>query len=115
MDSIKQYDISNKINIPILNMLKTLSKNSKVGTVEKNKRDKFNTFHLKMMFDTKDKKILKHNLKITNLVLNKLLRKNVLNSKQITGRNKIVYLNTLKCSSLRCINKKLVTRLQMSD
>jgi len=92
-------------------MLKTLSKGSKVGNVEINKRDKFNTFHLKMMFDTKDKKIIKHNLKTTKCILNQYLRKNVLFSKQITNKNKIVYLNTLKCSSLRCINKSLVTRL----
>ncbi len=95
-------------------MLKNLSKSSKVGRTEINKRDKFNTYHLRLLFNGKDDELVSHNLRTTRKILSKYLRDNVLSSKQISDQNKILYLSTMKCSGLRCANKKLAVRLQMS-
>ena len=65
-------------------MLKQLSKKSKVGRTEVNKRDKFNTYFLRLLFETNDQEISQFNLKTTRRILTKNLRSNILNSKQIT-------------------------------
>jgi hypothetical protein len=40
-------------------MLKLLSKDSKVGRTEVNKRDKFNTYHLRALLGGKDQRIIR--------------------------------------------------------
>lgn len=101
-------------NTPVCNMLKMLSKNSKVGRTEVNKRDKFNTYHLRALFSSKDAQLIAHNLKTTRVILSRHLRQNVLSSRQISDCNKALYLNTMKCSVLRCSNKALAVRLQIA-
>ena len=101
-------------NTAVCSMLKLLSKNSKVGRTEVNKRDKFNTYHLRALFGGKDAQLLAHNLRTTRALLSTHLRQNVLASRQISDRNKALYLNTMKCSVLRCSNRALAVRLQMA-
>lgn len=95
-------------------MLKLLSKDSKVGRTEVNKRDKFNTYHLRALFGGKDPQLVSRNLRTTRAILSRHLRANVLGSRQISDRNKALYLNTMKCSVLRCSNRALAVRLQMA-
>lgn len=113
LDNLREY---RKVgaNAPICSMLKMLSKNSKVGRTEVNKRDKFNTYHLRALFSGKDNQIVHHNLKTTRLLLSRHLRQNVMDSRQISDDNKALYLNTMKCSVLRCSNRALAVRLQMA-
>ena len=75
----------------------------------------FNTHHLKMIVNTSDREVNSSNLKSLRKIINKHLRINILEqSPQIAKHNKLLYLNSLKCSSLRCVNKTLATRLQMN-
>lgn len=76
--------------------------------------DGFNTYHLEALFDTKEE-VSRHNLKTTRKIFTKLLRNEVLDSFQIKGESKLLYLKTLKCSSLRFMNKRLANRLQTSE
>jgi hypothetical protein len=96
-------------------MLKLLSRDSKVGRTEVNKRDKFNTYHLRVLLGGRDPEITKKNLRTTRRILSRYLRRNVFFSKQITIANKSLYLNTMKCSALRCLHQSLAVRLQMSQ
>ena len=41
------------------------------------------------------------------------LRKEVMDSYQIKGENKLVYMTSLKCASLRMMNKQLAPRLEL--
>jgi hypothetical protein len=104
-----------KTNVGLENMQRLLSRKSRVGRSEVNKRDKFNTFHLKAMVETGDLEEIAHNLRTTRKILNKHLRSNVLESRQIDSESKLIYMNTLKCCSLRCSNKKLAVRLQIAN
>lgn len=90
--------------------------NSKKARRNPNKvRDDVNTHHLKLMVNTEDKGVNSTNLKSLRKIISKHLRRNILEqSPQIAKLNKLLYLNSLKCSSLRCINKTLATRLQMN-
>jgi hypothetical protein len=72
-----------KTNVGLENMQRLLSRKSRVGRSEVNKRDKFNTFHLKAMVETGDLEEIVHNLRTTRKILNKHLRSNVLESRQI--------------------------------
>lgn len=92
-----------------------LARKLKGGRGEVNKRDRFNTYHLKEILRTEDSLVNSHNLRITRIILNRHLRKNVLASKQINRESKMTYMNTLKCCSLRCVNTDLAVRLQMAS
>ena len=80
------------------------------------KRDKFNTYYLKMIIEGGGPPDGKKNLRAISSILNKHIRNDVLfRSPQIrTDDQRLLYLNTLKCSSLRSMSKKLVTRLQIA-
>ena len=85
LDNLKYYQLpSKKPNIGVSNMMRMLSKNSKVGRSEVNKRDKFNTFHLKLLISTPERDLSRYNLNTTREILNRHLRSNVHNSQQIT-------------------------------
>lgn len=79
------------------------------------KRDKFNTHHLAQLFNDKNQDVRVFNLLTTKRILCRYLRKNVKNSYQISEPSKLIYLNTLKCTALRCSNSKLAVRLQMTS
>lgn len=96
-------------------MLRMLSRNSRLGRTEKNKRDKFNTHHLAQLFNDKSQDVRFFNLLTTRRILCRFLRSNVKDSYQIKESSKLVYLNTLKCTALRCCNSKLAVRLQMTS
>lgn len=96
-------------------MMRLLNRKSRKGRNEVNKRDKFNTFHLKAMLESGDFEETAYNLMTTRNILNKHLRHNVLESSQIDDKSKLVYMNTLKTSSLRCSNKHLAVRLQIAN
>ena len=78
------------------------------------RRDRFNTIHLSQMFKTTDPELQLFNLQTTRKLLGKWMRSEIMKSKQIEGHSKIVYLNSLKCSAIRCANPNLAVRLQMS-
>ena len=88
---------------------------SKVDMREKNKRDKFNTHHLRALVNTGNPQLDSFNLRAVRKTLAKHLRRNVMESHQISHENKLIYLNTLKCSVLRACNKSLVARLEIPD
>lgn len=94
-------------------MLKSLDLRSRTGRKEQNKRDRFNTHHLKALVNSGDEELDRFNLKVTHRVLSQHCRYNVMTSHQISTDNKLVYLNTLKCSVLRSMSKSLVSRLEM--
>ena len=102
-------------NIGLEAMKAQLRQRSRVGRREENKRDKFNTHHLKALVSSRNPQLDSFNLRAVHKTLNKWLRSNVMESHQISPENKLIYLNTLKCSVLRCCSKKLVTRLEMPE
>jgi hypothetical protein len=75
----------------------------------------YNTHELRTLFERTDKKLTTHNLKVSQQIFNRHLRKEILNSPQLKDKDtsKLTYLNTLKCSSLRFCNKGLALRLRM--
>ena len=77
--------------------------------------DGFNTEHLKALFNECSSDVASENLRVTQELFKKELRKEVFSSSQIKGDNKVIYLNTLKCSSLRFSSKTLALRLQLSE
>jgi len=77
-------------------------------------KDGFNTSHFEALFDV-DEQTAKFNLQTTRRLFSTTIRKDVLNSSQISNENKIIYLNSLKCSSMRLMNKTLAVRLQISN
>jgi flagellar motor component MotA len=114
LDNLREYS-SIRNNSAVTAMLKLLSKDSKVGRNEVNKRDKFNTFHLRLLLSGRDAELVRANLRVTRRILARHLRHNVLQSRQITPAHKAIYLNTMKCSALRCLHQGLAVRLQMSQ
>lgn len=70
--------------------------------------------HLQALFFNCPQQVSSHNLRILKNLLKKKLRKETLASVQIQDKNKLVYLNTLKSTALRCSNKGLAIRLQLS-
>jgi hypothetical protein len=77
--------------------------------------DGFNTHHLSALFDSPNDEEVRFNLQTTRRLFSKLARKEVLQSFQIKGQAKLLYLNTLKCSSIRFMSKMLAGRLQTSE
>jgi hypothetical protein len=96
-------------------MLKLLS--DRMQGVKKTRRrpDCFNTSHLQALFDLEDRELSAFNLKTTRKIFSSELRKEVFSSSQLKGENRLVYLNTFKCCSLRFMNRKLAYRLQASE
>ena len=116
MDHLEEFTRPNNENNSGLEAMNAqLRQRSKVGRHEENKRDKFNTHHLRALVSSGDERLDSFNLRAVRRTLNKNLRKNVMESHQITDENKLIYLNTLKCSALRCCSKKLVTRLEIPE
>jgi hypothetical protein len=113
LNNLDKYQIPNTRNLGVENMMKKL-KDRFVGKKSKSMVDGFNTYHLQALFSVEDDHISKFNMKTTRSIFTKLLRKEVLTSYQIKGDGKLLYLNTLKCSSLRFMNKRLANRLQTS-
>ena len=76
--------------------------------------DGFNTYRLNDLLETDDSSINTTNLRISQHILNKHLRKDVFGSKQLANNEErsLLYLNTLKCSSLRMVNNSLALRLK---
>lgn len=111
---LKQYKLEGQINTGVQKMMKMLGdRNNKKS---KSLVDGFNTYHLQSLFDIEQEAISRFNLKTTRKIFTEMLRKEVLESCQIRGNeNKSLYLTTLKCSSLRFINRKLANRLQNSE
>ena len=54
LDHIDEYKIIEKPNTGVEKMMRNLSRKARVGRTEVNKRDKFNTFHLKLMLEVDD-------------------------------------------------------------
>jgi hypothetical protein len=114
LDNLREYGCG-RSNSAVAGMLRLLSKDSKVGRTEINKRDKFNTYHLRALLGGEDSAVIRSNLRTTRRILSRHLRRNVLQSRQISDPNKTLYLDTMKCSALRCLHQSLAVRLQMSS
>ena len=77
--------------------------------------DGFSTEHLKTLFNDCTEDETAENLEVTQELFKKHLRNEVMTSSQIKGDSqRQLYLNTLKCSSLRFSSKILAQRLQLS-
>jgi len=109
---VEHFEIQGKNNKGLNKMLNSLKERAEQNDKLKDYRDGFNTSHLEDLFE--DKKSSSFNLSITSRILSKQLRKEVFKSCQIKKTCKILYLNSLKSASLRCINRKLAVRLQLS-
>jgi hypothetical protein len=95
-------------------MMEMLEKKKREKKTLKDKKDGFNTSHLKAMFNSCSSEDAAHNLKVSKQIFNKALRKEVFESIQIPEDNQTLYLNTLKCAALRFSNRSLALRLQLS-
>ena len=83
------------------------------GKKRVNKRDLCNLHIIMGLIQCEDDEVNSSNLRSIQTILKGKLRKDVIDkSDQIKGDKKIVYLNTLKCSSLRSIHSNLFKRLQ---
>jgi len=96
-------------------MLEYLNEKTKGGNA-KDMIDSFNFEHLKALFLNCSPSTTTKNLRTTQKLLSKYLRKDVFSSRQIKDEeSQLLYLNTLKCSSIRCMNKDLALRLQCAE
>jgi hypothetical protein len=95
-------------NIGLNNMLSILGNNA-----DNFKKDIFDQLIQK---DRKDPRCAKVNRLVIRKMLSSNLRRDIMNSSQLKNdESRLIYLNTLKCTVLRCVNGSLTSRLQMGS
>ena len=93
---------------------RTIEKNNNPKIKKKhNLKEYFNTTHFKKLFQSKNRLIISKNLKTTQQVLCRHIRKSMLLTPQkMEDRSMLMYMNVLKVSSLRMCNEELAVRFQ---
>jgi hypothetical protein len=83
LDHLEEFKVAGSFNEGVEAMLKLLDRRKKERKTLKDRKDSFNTMHLKALFNSCSDHASSHNLRVTRKLFNRCMRKEVLDSFQI--------------------------------